>query len=479
MWGGTATTLGLGIEDGPGPIPDPEQVRLLAFAAINRGVRGLLFFPHHELHIQPELAAEVALTCREIRLVSSHLAAGGRTYDLPSSDPEINATAFRYQNSTVVSTMLVRPYYHRWIDEAIVRNIWIEVPWDGSPLPKAMLVATPDVVECSVVRSTRPGWVRVSVPSLELAGFILLSTNSREIAQLRSGVREATRELSGLAVAGSIAQTRKVSGAAWSVGFGNLYEAGNLVMPAVRTNERGIEALARGDAVAEVRLWKEANRICRTVLDSMMVFAEARRDLVPAPQKRFLNSPYGLYAIKNLMRAPTANDPWNKVATWEVTGPFPLNYDENTPEAIPPGFQFAYPPENVATAAGPFATVDGQTGWKRTSADITGITDFLNSFSTTANVVCYARTFVIAPRDTVVEMSLGSNDGAKVWINGDEVFALHPPGGRTAAPHQNKVIVDLKAGKNAVLAKVENIGANWQLYLAFQDPNRVLRYSNE
>ena len=61
MWGGQAQQYNVGYQDGPGPVPEPEQVRLMAFCAINRGVRGLLFFPHHELVLQPELAAEVAI----------------------------------------------------------------------------------------------------------------------------------------------------------------------------------------------------------------------------------------------------------------------------------------------------------------------------------------------------------------------------------------------------------------------------------
>jgi hypothetical protein len=300
----------------------------------------------------------------------------------------------------------------------------------------------------------------------------------RELSQLRRGVQLITRELSGLAAAGSIAQTRKVSAATWAVGFGNLYDAGNLVLPAVRLNDQAMVAVARGQAVEEVRLWRQANRICRTVLDSMMVFAEARRNLIPANQLRFLNSPYGLYAIKNLMRAPAADDPWHMVPEWEVTGPFSLGYNESKPEMIPVGFSTRYPPENPASAAGPFTGVDGPMGWKRAASDMIGITDFLNCFATTANVLCYARTHVIAPHDTVVEMSIGSNDGAKVWINGKEVYSLHPPGGRSASQH-DVVQVNLKAGKNQILVKVENLGLNWQLYLAFRDQKRALRYEVE
>jgi len=39
--------------------------------------------------------------------------------------------------------------------------------------------------------------------------------------------------------------------------------------------------------------------------------------------------------------------------------------------------------------------------------------------------------------------------------------------------------VELQEGKNVFLAKVENLGANWQLYLALHDPNRELTVTAE
>lgn len=482
MWGGTGIKLGLGIQDGPGPIPDPEQVRLLAFTAINRGVRGLLFFPHHELHLQPELAAEVALVCREVRLFNDHLAAGATTFDLPASDADLNATAFRYGRSTLISAMLARPTYHRWVDEGIVQNVVIECPWPGQSssggvLPQAFLVAVPEVVECSVARGTKPGTVRVTVPSLELAGFVLLSTDREEIARLRAGVAEATASLARLALPGSVAQTRKVAGAAWQVGFGHLYEQQTMLLPAVRATERAADAFAERRPAEEVRAWREANRVCRAVLDSMMRFAEARRSQILPEQQRFLLSPYGLFNIRNLKNAPPDDDPWHFVREWMIAGPFPLEFREETPDAIPLGFVRVYPPETNADPNTQFSTVDGQAGWKRAGSDISGLLDFLDCFATTENVLCYARCRVIAPRDMEIAMSLGSNDGAKVWLNGEEVFSWH--GGRAASAHQNEIPVRLKAGPNAVLVKVENLGANWQLFLSFHDPERQLQFGAE
>ena len=94
------------------------------------------------------------------------------------------------------------------------------------------------------------------------------------------------------------------------------------------------------------------------------------------------------------------------------------------------------------------------------------------TFTTTEDAVCYARCTVIAPRAMTVEMSLGSNDGAKAWVNGEQVFSWY--GGRPARPHQDTVPVRLNVGANDVLVKVVNLGYNWALYTSFDDSGREL-----
>ena len=476
MWGRTGTQLNVGAE-GPGPIPDPEQVRLLSFAAINRGVRGLLFFPHHELHRLPELAAEVALTCREIRLVEKHLAAGEPAQNLDTSHPDVNAAAFRYGESTVISAAVFGPQYHRWVDEGIVRDVTIDCPWTEERLPEALLVATPDVVQCAVTKASAPGAIRVTVPSLELAGFVLLSTNAHDFERLRAGVAQIPGTLRTLVVPAAAAQTRKASDVIWRIGHDNLY-APSVVMEAMRAVERCSEALDDQDYTGAVRAWREALRCDRIMLDKAMRLAEEHREIIPPQQRRFLLSPHGLHNIHGLAAAPPADEPWRFIRKWLVAGPFPLEWEGEGSERIPAGFDRAYPPERTTEIGGVFETMDGPAIWRYAESDASGLLDFLPFFATTENTVCYARCRIVAPRDMAVRLSLGSNDGARAWVNGEDVFAWCsvPDGGRTAAPHQNRFDASLKAGSNDLLVKVENLGANWQLYLAVDDPGRELQF---
>ena len=59
-----------------------------------------------------------------------------------------------------------------------------------------------------------------------------------------------------------------------------------------------------------------------------------------------------------------------------------------------------------------------------------------------------------SPAEQDAEVLLGSDDGAKLWVNGKEVFKTEAT--RAAAPAQDKVAVKLKKGTNAVLLKVAN-----------------------
>ncbi len=60
-----------------------------------------------------------------------------------------------------------------------------------------------------------------------------------------------------------------------------------------------------------------------------------------------------------------------------------------------------------------------------------------------------------------MKLTLGSNDGAKMWINDEVVYNKHVP--RNAIPDQEVMKVKFQKGKNKILVKVENLGASWGL----------------
>jgi len=74
-------------------------------------------------------------------------------------------------------------------------------------------------------------------------------------------------------------------------------------------------------------------------------------------------------------------------------------------------------------------------------------------------VAAYAYTEVYTEKEETVVFSLGTNDGGRLWVNGEEVWDY--PSGRGLAPDADLVPILLKEGKNKILLKVEERGNSW------------------
>ena len=477
QWENSAQTYGIGTQ-GTGPVPDPEQVRLMSHIALNRGVRALFFYEGGSIARRPEIAMEVALVCREVGLFSEHLAVGSHTFDLATSDTMVIASAVQHNGDIVVPAVAVRPGYGAWVDKGVYEGITIDCPWPGRTVPTATLIAVPDLVDCPVERLDR-GTVRITVPSLELAGLIYVTEHADRIADLRQRVEIATDSLAAFAVSAAGAQVRAASGVQWQAGFGS---AGG---EAAQAAYRSAEALAAGDGAQAIREWRNALRECRTATTRLMEFVEARRELVPGDQRVFLDTPHALHNLRGVSRMRSPGDRWHFITEWEVVGPFDLAWEGGWRQELEDGprrpdaprFDEAFPPERDPSGDGPYEGIDGTVRWQPQRAALSGALGLKRAFSVHDNVFCYARTRIVAPRDTETTMSLGSNDGAKVWVNGEEVFAENV--GRGAAPHQDDFPVRLCEGENLVLVKITNLGGDWQLYLSLDDPERELTISAE
>ena len=327
MWGGTATEFGLGTGDDPGPIPSPEQMRLLCYAAVNRGVRGQLFFQHNTMYQLPERIAEAALFCHEVRLFEEHLAAGIPSFALPTNHSVVDAVAYEYNGSTLVSAMVVGTDYHRWVDEGVIEDLTIDVEWQQADTPRAFLVAFPEVSECRVTHESTET-LRIHVPQLEVAGMLLLSANDGRITQLTDDVAAATRALAQLAPGAAGSWTSTASSHAVRAGMGDLTRGDGPLVGAFREARASGASLSQGDEAGAVAAWRRALRATRVGLDSMMARAERRRIAISAHEQRLLHTPFGLAMSDELRAAGEQVDPVAFCARMAHRGSIPADERE-------------------------------------------------------------------------------------------------------------------------------------------------------
>lgn len=127
------------------------------------------------------------------------------------------------------------------------------------------------------------------------------------------------------------------------------------------------------------------------------------------------------------------------VLTWLLAGPF---------TATGPGrlIDLEFPPET-----------GGPVQWRPVQAP-GGIVD-LAAVLGGEQRVAYLRATLHSPRAQRVQLQLGSDDGLKVWLNGQVVHRADVD--RGLVPGQDRVEVDLREGRNTLLLKVTQFGGGW------------------
>ncbi len=158
----------------------------------------------------------------------------------------------------------------------------------------------------------------------------------------------------------------------------------------------------------------------------------------------------------------------NKAGGWRVIGPFDGNRAE--------GLEKVYPPEEGPPEEGiDLNSVHGGRGgrlvrWlpiEPAAISEDGYFDLSRALGPCENATAYAFTGVHVPVDTRAVLHLGSDDGVKVWLNGELIHThnIH----RGSAPGQDVIPLDLKAGRNVFLLKISNDDGGWGFHFELKD----------
>lgn len=101
------------------------------------------------------------------------------------------------------------------------------------------------------------------------------------------------------------------------------------------------------------------------------------------------------------------------------------------------------------------------------------VVDFAAVFPVTENKVAYALGIVKCDKPAKMTAYFGSDDGAKVWVNGSLVHRIQAS--RAMVPDEDKFEVSLRKGVNTVLVKVENGGGGWGFAFSLPTPEELRR----
>jgi hypothetical protein len=135
---------------------------------------------------------------------------------------------------------------------------------------------------------------------------------------------------------------------------------------------------------------------------------------------------------------------------WHLIGPF-----ENK------GLATVYPPEEGIDLAARYPGHGETAAWQELELP-DGQVHNLDRFGVSQQSICYLYRRLQSPRADQVRVSLGSDDGLMIWLNGRQVFTNDAA--RPCSPDQDFVTLDLQAGTNELLLKVSNQGGDWAFY---------------
>jgi hypothetical protein len=151
------------------------------------------------------------------------------------------------------------------------------------------------------------------------------------------------------------------------------------------------------------------------------------------------------------------------ISTWKISDTYPNSGDTG-------GFDVVYEPEKHLDD--PVATGN----WRDAKAGGDGTVDLIPLNAEHEHVAIYAVAQITAPKEMDTDLLVGSDDGVKIWLNGNLVHRHPDP--RALVVDEDTVPVHLKAGKNLVMLKVVQGIGGWGYAARARDPDGTLKFSS-
>jgi len=155
------------------------------------------------------------------------------------------------------------------------------------------------------------------------------------------------------------------------------------------------------------------------------------------------------------------------IREWKVIGPFPgRNENEISLRDPTPVDDLA---KSLANGGIDTAKPVGAFAWREVEADEEGLIDLDRSLGRHEYAIAYGYAEWDEEHDREAMLRCGSDDGIRIWLNGDEVHEHEVR--RSLSPRSDGVAVKLRAGANRLLVKVDNLVEGWGFSVSVPKPH--------
>ena len=136
------------------------------------------------------------------------------------------------------------------------------------------------------------------------------------------------------------------------------------------------------------------------------------------------------------------------------------------------GFETIHPPETTVTDLSARFEIDGRIfSWEQMERGNSRMLDFRKHFGPADGTSRYLYFRLDSPRTQQVLFTPGSDDGMRVWHNGQLVYEIDK--NRGGLPLQDVIFLTLEAGSNDILMRVRNIADEHNAYLHYRTIGKV------
>jgi alpha-galactosidase len=193
---------------------------------------------------------------------------------------------------------------------------------------------------------------------------------------------------------------------------------------------------------------------------------DAKRSLVPTSGKTFgAADTQALRAAWDAAQKQSAED---YLVDWHLIGPFPARPNGCDGLSLQTGVESKLGKGGAVDLEATFKVAGATFRWQSVRANRRGFVDVGKLLGKVEWAVAYAYAEVdsVHARDAILRC--GSDDGIKIWINGQAVH--HHEVGRAYRPDSDSVPIRLETGRNRVLVKIDNYHGGWGFGVAIGKP---------
>lgn len=273
--------------------PEPEQIRLLTYMSISRGVRGIHYFQPRflteEMHGRDRYA-EIGIIGLELKLFGDMIAGGYLVTGTTVNHTEVEAARVSYGDNELVILVKHGKNYQLYVDEGVVKNVRVRVPHSGAEDLLAYKVSFPETeqLEFEVVENQT---IEFILQRLELTDFIILTHDQGLLSKIEARMTELLPNVASLAVEAAEKKGHKVASVAnelMQMGW-NPKNVDSLLAEREENLSLAKNLLTKGDYKGAYTSARRSQLLCREIEAKYMEYAQQHREKAGEAKKYFLS----------------------------------------------------------------------------------------------------------------------------------------------------------------------------------------------